>query len=223
MADSSAASRAERLWVDIDSPQDVVATGLRHILETELGVSLFTTLGPVHGEPDVILYDVIGLLDGDTTELDRLRQETGSVVIAVSYEGLRPDLEALALERGASAVIPLSISAEQLTEVIKAAVTGHLEDIPTVRTPDASTYPGKGDGLSPRESSVLVLIVQGRSNEEIARELFLSINSVKTYIRSAYRKIGVNHRAQAVAWAMQHGFAASPRPIVGGTARPVRS
>ena len=121
MADSSGASRAERLWVDIDSPQDVVATGLRHILETELGVSLFTTLGPVHGEPDVILYDVIGLLDGDTTELDRLRQETGSVVIAVSYEGLRPDLEALALERGASAVIPLSISAEQLTEVIKAA------------------------------------------------------------------------------------------------------
>jgi DNA-binding NarL/FixJ family response regulator len=207
MADSPSERRAERLWVDIDSPQEVVATGLRHMLETKLGAALFTTIGPVDGEPDVILYDVIGLLEGDTSELDRLRQETGSVVIAVSYDGLRPDLEALALERGAAAVIPLSISAEQLTEVIHAAIEGNLDDIPTVRTPDDSTYPGKADGLSRRESGVLALIVQGRSNQEIASELFLSVNSVKTYIRSAYRKIGANHRAQAVVWALQHGFA----------------
>jgi DNA-binding NarL/FixJ family response regulator len=212
MSDPQPESRIDRLWVDIDSPQDVVATGLRHILETSLGAALFTTLGPVEGEPDVILYDVIGLLDGDTVELDRLSQETGSVVIAVSYDGLRPDLEALALERGAAAVIPLSISAQQLTEVIHAAVAGHLDDIPTVRTPDDSIYPGKAEGLSRRESGVVALIVQGRSNQEIARDFYLSVNSVKTYIRSAYRKIGVNHRAQAVAWAMQHGFAPPAHP-----------
>jgi hypothetical protein len=51
------------------------------------------------------------------------------------------------------------------------------------------------------------LILQGRSNQEVAAETFLSLNSVKTYIRSAYRKIGVHHRAQAAVWAMQHGFA----------------
>ena len=53
---------------------------------------------------------------------------------------------------------------------------------------------------------VLALIVQGRTNQEIAEECFLSINSIKTYIRSAYRKVGISHRAQAVAWAIQHGF-----------------
>jgi DNA-binding NarL/FixJ family response regulator len=198
---------AGRLWVDIDSPQEVVATGLRHILDTTFGASVFTSLGPVDGEPDVVLYDVIGLRGGDTSELDRLRQETASLVVAVSYEGLRPDLEALALERGAAAVIPLSISAEQLAEVVRAAVEGHLEDVLAVRAPEDSAYPGKHAGLSPRESEVLSLIVQGRSNQEIANECFLSVNSVKTYIRNAYRKIGVNHRAQAVVWAIQHGFA----------------
>ena len=115
------------------------------------------------------------------------------------------------MDRGATAVIPLSISAEQLTEVIRAAVEGHLEDLPTVLTPDDSVFPGKDVGLSRRESDVVGLIAQGRSNQEIADECFLSINSVKTYIRSAYRKIGVHQRAQAVAWALQHGFAPPSR------------
>jgi len=48
--------------------------------------------------------------------------------------------------------------------------------------------------------------VQGRTHQEIAAECFLSVNSIKTYIRSAYRKIGITHRAQAVAWGMQNGF-----------------
>jgi DNA-binding CsgD family transcriptional regulator len=41
---------------------------------------------------------------------------------------------------------------------------------------------------------------------EIAERCFLSVNSVKTYIRSAYRKIGVNNRSQAVLWFVQHGL-----------------
>jgi NarL family two-component system response regulator LiaR len=112
----------------------------------------------------------------------------------------------MALERGAAAVIPLSISAEQLAEVIRAAMEGHLDEVPGARVSDDSAYPGKEAGLSRRESEVLALIVQGRSNQEVADECFLSVNSVKTYIRSAYRKIGVSQRAQAVVWGMQHGF-----------------
>jgi NarL family two-component system response regulator LiaR len=54
-------------------------------------------------------------------------------------------------------------------------------------------------GLSPREVDVLHLIACGLSNQEIADSLYLSINSVKTYIRTAYRKIDVTRRSQAVA------------------------
>ena len=54
---------------------------------------------------------------------------------------------------------------------------------------------------------MLGLITLGLSNAEIAEQCYLSINSVKTYIRGAYRKIGAADRSQAVQWAIQHGFA----------------
>ncbi|MFC4785242.1 response regulator transcription factor [Nocardioides sp. MAHUQ-72] len=63
--------------------------------------------------------------------------------------------------------------------------------------------------LTRREAQVLALIALGRSNQEIAAELYVSVNSVKTYIRTGYRKIGVSRRVEAVRWAMQHGLEAT--------------
>ena len=81
---------------------------------------------------------------------------------------------------------------------------------PAPRSPsdpsDRSPRPAQSP-LSARETQVVALIVQGLSNAEIAATAFLSINSVKTYIRTAYRKMGVTRRAQAVGWGMTHGFA----------------
>ena len=57
-------SSGARLWVEISTPHDVVATGLQTIIDAELGAKVFTTVGPVDGEPDVVLYDVIGLHEG---------------------------------------------------------------------------------------------------------------------------------------------------------------
>jgi NarL family two-component system response regulator LiaR len=53
---------------------------------------------------------------------------------------------------------------------------------------------------------VLALITQGLSNQEIAARVYLSVNSIKTYIRSAYRKIGVTKRTEAVIWGIDNGF-----------------
>ena len=50
------------------------------------------------------------------------------------------------------------------------------------------------------------MITQGLGNGEIADRMFTSINTVKTYIRTAYRKIGVNSRTRAVLWGVDHGF-----------------
>ena len=61
-------------------------------------------------------------------------------------------------------------------------------------------------GLSPREAEIIALITQGLSNQEIADRAYLSINSVKTYIRSAYRKMDVTTRSQAVLWGVENGF-----------------
>jgi DNA-binding NarL/FixJ family response regulator len=104
--------------------------------------------------------------------------------------------------------IDLGISDVDFVQVIREAITGTLEASHIAHEWDPSDCLGHEVGLSPRESSVLALVTRGFSNQEIADQLYLSINSVKTYIRSAYRKVGVTSRAQAVAWAIQHGFSA---------------
>ncbi len=65
---------------------------------------------------------------------------------------------------------------------------------------------GEEHGLSQRESEILTLVVRGLRNDEIAETAYLSINTVKTYVRTLYRKIEATSRSQAVRWGMRHGF-----------------
>jgi DNA-binding NarL/FixJ family response regulator len=67
-------------------------------------------------------------------------------------------------------------------------------------------WPGHDAGLSEREAEILALICQGLRNEQIADRAYLSINTVKSYIRSAYRKMDVSSRSQAVLWGIENGF-----------------
>lgn len=78
-------------------------------------------------------------------------------------------------------------------------------------------WPGGENGLTRRESEILDLIARGLSNQEIADAAYLSINSVKTHIRAAYRKLGVTRRSQAVGWALRSGFASGNRRHCGTT------
>ena len=68
------------------------------------------------------------------------------------------------------------------------------------------------EDLSRREIDVIRLITQGLSNEEIGLELYITNNTVKSFIRTAYRKIGVTRRPQAVLWGVHHGFGESRIP-----------
>jgi DNA-binding NarL/FixJ family response regulator len=63
-------------------------------------------------------------------------------------------------------------------------------------------------GLTPRESHVVAMIAAGAPNKEIASRLDLSMNTVKSHIRTAYRAMGVTSRTQAVLWAVDHGLTA---------------
>ena len=88
------------------------------------------------------------------------------------------------------------------------------------RTAPGLDWPGRTEGLTDREAEVIALITQGRSNAEIAGLMYLSINTVKTYIRAAYRKIDVTTRAQAILWGIGHGFAPDHHRIDHWRARP---
>jgi NarL family two-component system response regulator LiaR len=162
---------------------------------------------PVVSDVDIILYDTFGQVQGDGVDLEDLVHGSGALVVIFSWN-LQPALVQRAIQRGASGYLSKGLTAEQMISALEAVHAGQVV-IPahdgTVE--DASgEWPGRSQGLTAREAEVIALITQGLSNQEIADRSYLSINSVKTYIRTAYRKIGVTRRAQAVAWGMQHGF-----------------
>ena len=198
-----------QVWVEIMTTQEVVAVGLRTILENAEGHLSITTKGPLNArldaEPDVVLYDVIKLHDDDGGELDQLLRQTASCIIAVDRT-LSPVLGRRARDRGVEWRVTLNITGDELVTLIHDAVAGALDESAVAQEWDSAEHLGEAAGLSPREGSVLGLVVSGLSNQQIADRLYLSINSVKTYIRSTYRKVGVSSRAQAVAWGIQHGF-----------------
>jgi NarL family two-component system response regulator LiaR len=121
--------------------------------------------------------------------------DDGDQADVVLHDAERPGVEAIEvlLQRtGAVGWVPLRGGVEQLLALVEtaAAIGGSM---------------AVGAALSEREEQVLALIAQGLTNQEIADRLFISINSVKTYIRSAYRKVGVGSRSQAVAWGLRNG------------------
>lgn len=126
------------------------------------------------------------------------------------YPEARPDLARLALAQGADGLISSAWSSARVVATIRDAVEGRFDRPESltrqVTSGSRSPHEPKGIDLSPRELVVLCRIASGRSNQEIAEDLFVSINTVKTYIRGAYRRIGVQTRPQAMVWFFEHGL-----------------
>ena len=206
-----ASSPAVPLRITVVTTQDVVASGITGLLSGRQGDFLIAVAGPECGEPDVVFYDVIGLHEGDGADLDQWVAHPSSTVIAVTRE-LRPELGAAAIQRGAAAAISLGASRDDFLQVIDAALTGHLAQCSVTREAQERMRPGRQAGLTQREAEVLGMIVRGMSNHEIADTAGLAINSIKSYIRSAYRKMQVTSRSQAVSWGIRHGFPIESEP-----------
>ena len=206
------AQHQDVVWVQIVTTQRVVELGLRAMIAGVSAPFTLTTSGAEVAGPDVVLFDVICMRDGDTSELDIWVKDSDTTVIAIDRT-LRPELGAQARSHGVEWSINLGISDADFVQVIREAIAGTLEDSDIAQEWEQSEYLGQDLGLSRREADIMRLVVAGHSNQDIANTLYLSVNSVKTYIRSAYRKAGVSTRAQAVAWGIEHGFSMNPDPV----------
>ncbi|MEP7332012.1 MAG: LuxR C-terminal-related transcriptional regulator [Terracoccus sp.] len=89
--------------------------------------------------------------------------------------------------------------------VLHLVATAHPQATQDVPANSGESWRWERDSLTRREAQVLCLIGEGLSNQDIAAAIFVTVNTVKSYIRTAYRKIGVTSRAQAVRWALVHG------------------
>ncbi|QIK75581.1 helix-turn-helix transcriptional regulator [Nocardioides piscis] len=121
----------------------------------------------------------------------------------------RPDLVEMALGNGASGVLSKQLPAARLVAALESIHHGRpVVDLGDERRP--ASAPRMVEALTPREAQVIAMITQGYDNQSIAEQGCISINSVKSYIRSAYRKMGVTSRTQAVLWGVRRGYLAQP-------------
>jgi NarL family two-component system response regulator LiaR len=189
---------------------EIVVKGLARLLEPyrdRVHLVEFDARRPVVRDVDVVLYDTFAQDQGDRAALRELVEEGSRGKVVVYSWNTHAELVRGAAERGAAGYLSKGLTADELVDAIERL---HQEGSVTRLTESsgelAGDWPGRAAGLSAREAEVLALITQGLTNDEIARRTYLSINSVKTYIRSAYRKIEVTRRPQAILWGVRHGF-----------------
>lgn len=199
------------ITVALVNDYEVVVRGLSEMFE---GDPRFEVLeleaGGLPSEPvDIALYDAFGN-EGDDERLRRLSHLPHVRRVMVYSWDSGPGHVTRALEAGASGFISKTLGADELRDALALAHTGERvveTGRPDVSSARAGDWPGRDFGLTYREAEVVALISDALTNVEIAERLFLSINSVKTHIRSAYRKMDVERRSQAVRWAHANGLA----------------
>jgi DNA-binding NarL/FixJ family response regulator len=191
---------------------DVVLVGLAHLFDRytdRIVVAELDANQPVREDVDIVLYDSFAQPEADQDVICVLIENPHARRVVVYTWNFRPELIDDAMQKGASGYLSKTLPAHELVAAIEAIHGGEVVVSPPPRRSRPAPgldWPGRSEGLTDRESEILALITQGKSNAEVAATTFLSPNSVKSYIRSAYRKIGAKSRTQAVLWGVEHGF-----------------
>lgn len=158
---------------------------------------------------DIVLYDSFAQPHVDRGDVAALVANPRTRRVVVYSWDFNKALIDAAFAAGANGYLSKTLPASQLVDALEAVHRGERVISPAPgrnRLSVGLNWPGRTEGLSEREAEILALITQAKSNVEIAELLFLSPNSIKTYIRSAYRKIGATNRVGAVLWGIDHGF-----------------
>jgi DNA-binding NarL/FixJ family response regulator len=172
--------------------------------------------------PDVVLMDLrMPRCDGvEATRRIRAEHPGTQVVVLTTYaddESLFP-----ALRAGARGYLTKDAGGDEIVRAVESVLSGDAGLSPSIQrrllerlsepaaapAPDALVEPP--DGLTTRETEVLLLIAEGLTNQEIARKLHVSTATVKTHINNLFAKTGLKDRAQAVRYAFGKGLVRPP-------------
>ncbi len=162
-----------------------------------------------HHKPDVVLMDMMmPRMDGVTAICKiRERHPEARIIALTSFDS--DDLVQRALQAGAIGYLLKNASADELAKAIRSARHGRR----TLSSEAADSLlhlinqePALGHDLTEREREVLILMVEGLNNNEIAGRIFLSVSTVKFHVSAILSKLGVTNRIEAVALAVRHGL-----------------
>jgi DNA-binding NarL/FixJ family response regulator len=215
--------------------QELVRAGFRIILNSEPGIEVVgEAANGADGvrlarelNPDVVCMDVqMPGMDGleATRAIAADESVTSHVLILTTFD--RDDYLFEALSAGASGFLLKTASPENLVEAVQILARGDallspavtrrvIERFGQTAAPPAAPTRATLPDLTDRETEVLAQIALGRSNAEIAIELYVGEATVKTHVSNVLTKLGVRDRIQAVVFAYENGFA-----VRGGTVPP---
>ncbi|AZM56492.1 DNA-binding response regulator [Streptomyces sp. WAC 01529] len=223
-------SAPPRIKVLIVDDQPLVRRGLSLILTPDPSIEVVGEAGDgaqavalarrLH--PDVVVMDIrMPVLDGVGATAELAAEAPGCRVLALSTFDL-DEYVVGALRAGAYGFLPKDSSPEDLGAAIRTVHAGEAVVAPRlltrlistyVRTPGgARTSPAAAGDLTPREVEVWRLMAVGHDNAEIARDLALSVSTVKNHITSIFDKLAVRDRAQAVIAAYESGLVTPRAP-----------
>jgi DNA-binding NarL/FixJ family response regulator len=192
------------ITVGVYDEPELIVSGVHAMLARSGPVADVVTVGPDAEvrKVDVLLCDPVGHAVQIEEYLTLVSTMTRAPVLVFTWSS-SPSSVRRSLAAGARGFLSKGASAGDLASAVETVARGEM--LAPARSRPATTPHGVA-ALSAREAEVLDLICRGMSNLEIADQLFVSVNSVKTYVRQIYQKIGVARRAQAVAWGLAHGF-----------------
>ncbi|WP_407705581.1 response regulator [Streptomyces niveiscabiei] len=175
--------------------------------------------------PDVVLMDLrMPRCDGvEATRRIRDEHPGTQVVVLTTFaddESLFP-----ALKAGARGYLTKDAGGDEIVRAVHSVLSGDAGLSPSIQRrllerlsepePEPVEPAGPPDGLTLRETEVLILIADGLSNQEISRRLHVSTTTVKTHINNLFAKTGLKDRAQAVSYAYRKGLVKPPKSEMG--------
>lgn len=155
---------------------------------------------PVPAPVDLALYDTFGREGLEEVQLRRLLCQPEVAKVAVYSFNFDPESVQRALDAGASGYLSKMTSAKVLVDQLLAVSEGdEIVGAPASAARggrDDRGWPGRDLGLSEREAEVVALAALGRRNTEIAAALYISVDTVKTHLARAFRKLEVHNRTE---------------------------
>ncbi|ROO86869.1 LuxR family two component transcriptional regulator [Actinocorallia herbida] len=215
---------ADMIRVVIADDQVMIRDGLATLLDSDPGIAVVAQAGDGQEAvelaselaPDVVVMDIrMPRMDG-LAATAQIASETGPRVLILTTFDL-DEYVYEALGAGASGFLLKDAPAHDLIHAVKVVASGDALLAPSVtrrliqdfarRRRHERPRTGAADALTPRELDVLRLIARGLSNAEIAGELFLAEQTIKTHVGHVLTKLNLRDRTQAVVFAYENGIA----------------
>ena len=204
----------KRIRLAICDDQALFVEGVRQVIESVGDIELVGAAESeakvlpliANAQPDFILMDFLSPSLEGLACLERIRSRFPEVKVALLSALREPGVIESALRRGACAFILKTIDPNDLGGVIHQIMNGTV-----FRAPDFADAPptevSRPAGLTEREAAILAALARGLSNDAIAKELWITKQTVKFHLRNIYRKLNVSNRTEAVRWAYEQGVA----------------